>query len=323
MLVPALDPLRSAGSPSARLPLVARRAPSVRLSRRRELQKVLEQHPLCWRSWTPGAALERPRVFAGVGLCSLDGVSRDVPFDLLGLLLPAEAVRRAVDAPELTVLLADAHALAVGMPERDVAEQVKRLTRALEGLRRLPALSHLDIVLASQLHRGAAWRAAHRRVVAALPPDSSPYLAQQLADVSCLRAGRSLVKVGWALADEGHSDERAFDDAFRAYVGEDVSFVYTRPGRCVHPRRFLAVPYVTTDPSARLCLRPDEAVGRKWRDTDDFHHAVGGGVRRRLKAITRSFSQDVQRLRGPMPERLQQVVDAVFPPPRALLEVCR
>src|SRR5690606_33326906 len=89
---------------------------------RQELRRVVLQEPLIWSRPSLEALRDpvptRPRgILVGIGLCAREQLGRAVPIDLLGMLLPAEIVRRAVGEAPMLVLVADRHARENGLDE--------------------------------------------------------------------------------------------------------------------------------------------------------------------------------------------------------------
>lgn len=287
------------------------------------LGNVALQHPLLETRPSLSALAashldEPPRaVFVGVGVCGSKELSTALPVDVLGLLLPAEDVRRAVSADRLIVLVADAHATCVGFSKRrvrpradDVVEKVTRVGAAL-GLR------HLDVLRASTLHDTHPWRRAHALVERRTRGGTSPYFLRQTADVAALqeRFG-GLVKVGWSLGGARavhRRDEVAFDAFFRAHIGDHVGFLYGKAGRVLDDRRRKAAPYVVLDPARRVCLEPDEDVAAKLeRAVRTQTSATVHGARRYYRALCSSFARLTGPLEGTVEERLQSLIGRVF-----------
>ncbi len=286
------------------------------------LGDIVVQHPLLETAASlEGLVSARPGppprgVFVGVGVCSRDALSVSLPLDVLGILAPAEEVRRVLAAERLIVLVADAHATAAGFSKGSVRrcadDVVEKLTRAGKAL----GLTQLHVVRASTLHETSAWQRAFAHVEARAPEDCAPYFVQQTADVAALQAREGgIVKVGWSLggSQTTRRDEIAFDRFFVEHVGAEVGFLYTKAGRPLDDRRRKAPPYVTLDPSKRLCLEPDEDVAAKLaRAERSTSRATLQGARRYYRALCASASRLSTPLRGPLEERLQDLIGRVF-----------
>lgn len=289
-----------------------------------ELGKLALQHPLLeTKPSLEALAAARPAsprraVFVGVGMCSRRGLSVSLPVDVLGLLAPAEEVRRALSAERLVVLVADAHAVTAGFPARRVSRRAQEVVATLRRAGAALRLEHLEIWRASTLHAQASWRTALSFVRRRAPVSASPYFLQQSADVESMhRRFGGVVKVGWTLGgrrgEPQARDEEAFDRFYRAHVGDHVGFLYAKAGRVLDDHRRKAPPYVATDEQRRVCLAPDEDVAAKLaRARASQTTATVEGARRYYRALCASFSRLTEPLAGPVEHRLQTLIRRVF-----------
>jgi hypothetical protein len=271
------------------------------------------------------AALERvdrvnppSAVFLGVGLCTGSQLSAALPLDFLGMLLPAERVRRAVGARTLCVMLADVHALGNGFAADRVERRARQTEQTLWRIRTALRLPAMEIVRASSFHGSASYRRVLAEVGLRAGRQEDPYFIRQVADLEYLdrRAG-GVLKVGWTISASSRvkrrRDEVAFDDRFRQWVGKNAAFVYCKAGRTLDDRRPKASPYVAVEPGRRVCLRPGEEVLDKLeRARGVAAAATVKGVVRHLRAVTRSFSELVEPLRGPVDRRAQAVISWIL-----------
>lgn len=263
------------------------------------------------------AVAQPPRaVFAGIGLVTNSRVSEAVPFDVLGLVLASEAVRRAVHAEHLLVLVADAHALHEGVELRSVERCADSYMHALQAIATGCNLRHMRVLRASELHARGSFARTLRAIEERAPAGTDGYVTREVADIAYLRSEyRGLVKVGWTLkpsAIGAERDERLFDTCFRSWVGTDTWFMYAKPGRVFDDRGQKAPPYVTRDVARRLCLHPSEDAAQKLADNRKrVSDSTWRGVCNHLRAITRAYSQMVRPLSGPLAERTQSLIDQV------------
>lgn len=303
--------------------LVASRPPTVPTWRRRLEQSVL-QHPLLQsRPSLEGVRAlggRPPRaLMIGVGLCNESRLSAGLPVDVLGLVLPAESLRRAIGAQSIVVLVADVHARLNRLPAADVERRAKEAVLVLERVRRGLDMPHLEVLRARELDGEADYRALLAEVERRAPRAEHGYVTRQVADVEHLhRTLGGILKVGWSLtgssgAPRGH-DERFFDARHRALFGPRVGFVYCKPGRTLDDERKKAPPYVTLDARRRVCLRPDEDVRKKLAAaTRSSSKATVNGVRNHLRAVTRAAcALSEETVRGPVDARVQALISRVF-----------
>jgi len=263
-----------------------------------------------------GLACAPRAVFAGVGLCSRSDLSVALPVDLLGILLPAEQVRRAIGAGTTVALVADEHALGNGFHPDRVRQRTGETVAILRRLSTVMGLE-IEVVRASSFHGSTRYRRILAEVGLRAAPGDDAYFHRQVADLEYMhRTLGGIVKVGWVVSGSPRvarrRDELAFDQRFRAWVGRHVGFVYCKAGRTLDDRRPKASPYVVVDPSRRICLGPDEDVsGKLQRAGRQASAATVNGARRHLKAIARA-SRAVTPLTGPVEHRLQQMIRSIF-----------
>ena len=284
-----------------------------------ETIKCATQHPLIRTHATLAgmATLQhRPNaVMLGIGLASEQRLSCGLPFDVLGMLLPAEQVRRAAGAERVVVVIADRHAVSNGFDEPHVQQRARAIARGLEHVRSALGLP-LQIVHAEAMHRDPRYLRIHDGV-RARAGESDPYVTLEVADTEYLRREHgSIVKLGWSLGGQaraGLRDERYFDERFSAWVGHDVGFAYCDAGRTLDPQRLRAAPYLAIDPARRLLLAPDEPVEEKLGEFQRCApHHVQRAVTSHLRRITWAYSRTIEPLRGPLVERVSAVLSHIF-----------
>jgi len=292
---------------------------------RERLERTIVQEPLVFTRPSLAALAERDpaaaptAVMLGIGLCTPDTLTLAMPYDLLGLILPAERVRRAVGASTIVALVADTHARTTGFDDRAVEHRARAAVSALLRVRARFGLDSLCVVRASRLHATTRYREWLRTARARGGPHASPYLVRQVADVACLdeRLG-SIVKLGWmvgAKRDDAVGDEAAFDRWVEPWSRRRPVFTYVRAGRTLDPERPKAPPYVEVEPPLRITLGPDERVAEKLArapESDPLH-----GVANHLRAIARTYTRTVGPLDGPIAERTQSILDRLYRPGRA------
>lgn len=264
------------------------------------------------------AMREPPRaVTLGIGLSSRHTLSQGLPFDVLGMLLAAEQLRRAAKAERVVALIADRHALTNGFASHQIEARACEVQRRLRAVRDALGL-RLEILRADTLHRTRDHQSIVRDLQRRAGP-VHPYVKLEVADTEYLRRNnRAIVKLGWALDAGGRGaadalDERHFDERFREWIGSDIGFAYVRPGRTLDLRRPTAAPYLVLDAGHRLLLSPHESVDGKltpFLQSAPKHArcALHGHLRR----ITAVYSRTIAPLEGPVPQRVRSVLDHIF-----------
>lgn len=260
-------------------------------------------------------AVMPPRaVFLGLGLCSPKSVSRAVPLDLLGVLLPAESIRRACGADQLILLIADRHAIATGHPPAEVEARARILERRVRQLCDYCGVDDVSIVRASSFGDTDEYQSTLRQVREQAGP-ASEYVHRQAADVLFFqRRHKSVLKVGWALRRGGvgpRLDEVAFDRALRDIGARGVSFVYCKPGRALNDRTPRVAPYLVRRPEQRLLLDPGEDVEHKLALAEQqLSPEVMQAFYRHLRLLLYTFGRMAEPIRGPaLATRTQALLD--------------
>ena len=260
-------------------------------------------------------------VFMGVGLCAREELSRAVPLSLLGMLLPAEILRRELKASSLLVLIADTHALENGFPAQAVEARAKAMEAALGRVREACGLRSLEVLRASTFHSARGYQAA----LAAMRRKAGRthgYLLRQFADLAFLGRERGpLLKVGWALRGSDpfrQRDERILDRTLRG-LGEPLESVYCKPARTLADEAPRMPPYVVKRPEARLCIdRREDAAAKLARAERESSPQTVAAFRRQLRRLIYTWSREVRPLpHGPLESRVAALLAQLVPVGRA------
>jgi hypothetical protein len=289
---------------------------------RDRLEQAVLQEPLLFTQPSLAALSDADRrtapnaVMVGIGLCTPDALTTAMPFDVLGLLLPAERIRRALDATTVVALVADTHAHVTGFEPSAIECRARAAVHALIRLRARLDLQAMCVVRASRLHATTRYREWLRTVQARAGTDVSSYLVRQVADVACLddRLG-GIVKLGWMVGrdrDDAIGDEAAFDRWVGPWSRRRPLFAYARAGRTLDPTRLKAPPYIELDPGRRVTLAPGERVADKLAAATDLE--ARNGVENHLRAIGNTFARTVAPVPGPAAARAQRILDRLYRP---------
>lgn len=280
---------------------------------REELRHVLEQEPLIDRRATGAAAWRGPKpsaVFVGIGLCSPSGLSVALPFDVLGLLLPAEAIRRATGAESLIVLIADHHAIHTGLPAAHVHRRAVAVRRTLHGVRRALGFDRWSIGRASEMLELTDYQTSLQQLERR---GGSSYSALQTADIDVIeRRVGPVIKVGWTIGDSFcRRDEVWFDRRASQLLGRRIRGIYCRPGRALSDVAPKAAPYLSVEPAVRVCLDNTENVRAKLARST-CRRDIARAYRNHLKRITRALADVGGPTRGSLEARIQTTIDMIM-----------
>ena len=243
-------------------------------------------------------------LYFGVGLCNGAPVlSTGLPVDVLNMLLISEQI----DTPK-HILIADTHATTNGFDAQSVdrlAHQYQeKLRRAVENMR----FVDWQIMRASEIDQTQAYVA----LLSVVDP-SHDYTRRELADMLWFHRERKVnLKVGWALNGNKKSDETSFDSEFQhRFSSCPLGFVYVIPGRTFDPKRLRSAPYFCMNPNERILLEADENVARKIALAQEhFGENATRPYENFLNQIVRLYDKTVEQTeRGPLSDRLQQVID--------------
>ena len=257
-------------------------------------------------------------VFIGLGLGTSTRMGEAVPLDLLGILLPAERIRRAIKAPTLAVMIADEHAYANGFGRPRVQRSVQALTKTLARIKAAFGLQELEIIKASDFHSTPEYRQILSAVEARAPAGVHPYFKLEVADTWFMeRAHRGLIKVGWSIrtstAAPTMNDELAFDQRFLRWTELKSGFIYCSAGRVLDDLRPKASPYICLDKDRRICLNPGESIREKVaRPLPHLSESTRRGVKNHLRKLGRCYCEAVTPVNGTWSRRTQAIIEHLF-----------
>jgi hypothetical protein len=223
-----------------------------------------------WSEWVKDH--QGQNIFFGMGIMTHQAMSVAVPFDVLGMFLVAELLRRALHSKKVLVLVADQHALTNQLvPATIVQATTERVLKTVSSILKGFELSHFEVIRTVTLNDNQDIRT----IYAALPSITNDYLKHEVADTLWLNQFHQVgIKLGWAMSIdstvEGH-DERFFDAEIKKFCPQ-MSFIHTKPGRTANPRRQRVSPYVSIEGEDRLVLSESENTSNKvsqWRKDGD------------------------------------------------------
>lgn len=201
--------------------------------------------------------------YFGIGLSNRNGVSRELPFDVLGMVLSSELIRRELDLDRSTVLIADEHAKVNGC-EMEIDKVAKERKEFLEATLEKLRLSNFNVALSSNVAKDTEYA----QILSTIKIGER-YERLQLADVEWFRKRGVGIKIGWSHPSM-RFDERHFDEFYRAvFFGNPIAFIYTQAGRSLDGTPL--PPYMHIADKPRLLLKADEDIDYK---TDQISKGV-------------------------------------------------
>lgn len=280
-------------------------------------EPLIEQKPTL--EATSFKALEsnpKGSIYYGTGLTTPRAMGIGLPFDVLGMVLVAERIKKTLGFKGIYHHIADTHAKTnEWIDPQEVDRRAKITEETLVKVAYNLQLSGFNVVLSSKFDQSPEYEELVRRF-----RDKSQkheYVIREMADMEWYRLKhKTTVKMGWIIqASEAPVgfDERLFDQEYKRIEGEKLSFVYTKPGRTLDLSRPKVSPYIQIAGENRLLLEKGEKVKEKLDEAaqrmNDPHL---GGARKHIESIVRVY----EKLFGsfgkvPLEEKVQVIIDRV------------
>jgi hypothetical protein len=253
-------------------------------------------------------------IYYGTGLCTARELSDALPFDVLGMVLVAEKIRRGTGMKTIYHHIADTHAKSNRLfKDEDVNYQAASVKRTLERMAKNLGIKNFEVLLASEFDNSEEYAEIYRNI----KTDKHEYVRREVADIEWYRNYKRVnVKLGWIIqateTDLGF-DERVFDREYKTIVGEGLSFVYLKPGRTFDLSRPKVSPYIHVPGEARILLKANENVKAKIVETEErLGDKHLGGARRHLANIVRLYEKLFGSLGNiPFEDKIQTIIDNI------------
>jgi hypothetical protein len=256
-------------------------------------------------------------IYYGTGLTTPTAISVGLPFDVLGIMLTAEKIRRVGQFGTVYHHIADTHAKTNHWIDQTAVDSVASETiRTLEEVKRNLKLDDFQFVLSSSFDATVDYR---RLVETFASSDEHEYVRRELADIEWYRTHADVrLKIGWiiqAKETEVGFDERRFDREYLRFYPAQMSFVYTKPGRTFDLSRPKVSPYITVANERRLRLAPGVDVGAVFAAANDPNL---GGARKHIQSIVRLYESlfgdlgKISRDGLTLEDKVQTIIDRCF-----------
>lgn len=260
--------------------------------------------------------LKSGSIYYGTGLTTPREISVGLPFDVLGMILIAEKLRRVGGFQNIYHHIADTHAKTNEWIDPKAVDQ--RAITVIETLTTVKTNLSLDSffpILSSSFDTSDEYRAIYDSFTSSAEHE---YVKLEMADMEWYRRLHGVnLKLGWiiqAKETELGFDERRFDREFLRFMGPVMSFIYTKPGRTFDLNRPKASPYIKVREENRLLLDGDVNVHAVIEDavakSGDNHL---GGARKHLESIARLYEGLYGNLgKLPLEDKLQAIINKCF-----------
>jgi len=277
-------------------------------------EPLIEVHPSL-DGINPKSLTKEGSIYYGTGLCTARELSDALPFDVLGMVLVAEKLRRGMGMKKIYHHIADTHAKSNDIfSSEDVDRQANVARETLGRMAQNLGLENFEILLASEFDQTPEYR----EIYEGIDTSKHDYVRREVGDMEWYNRYKSVVvKLGWIIqateTDLGF-DERVFDREYKAVIGGDLSFVYLKPGRTFDKSRPKVSPYIHVPGEARILLKANEDVKAKITEAEkrlgDKHL---GGARRHLTDIVRLYEKLFSSLGNiPFEDKIQTIIDNVI-----------
>lgn len=293
------------------------------VSRKKEVEKIIKNEALIeMQPSLEGLSdvldtSEGGAIYYGTGVATPNHPSIGLPFDVLGMILIAEKMKRKAGFTDIYHHIADTHA-----KTNDWADpaQIDRRAAEVRGILETVAsnfgLEGFHIMLSSEFDSSPEYQALLAQFQSS---DKHDYVKHEMADMEWYRLQHGVVmKAGWIIqATETNlgADERLFDREYKKFKGDQLAFLYTKPGRTFDVSRPKASPYIQIPGENRLLLDPKENARAKIEEavqrTGDYEI---GGARKHIKSIVRLYEsvfgpigKDIE-----LEDKIQFILDTAF-----------
>lgn len=290
-------------------------------SRRAELIKVInnsaliEQEPSIKGLHTNLDSRSGGGIYYGTGLTTPRAIGVGLPFDVLGMILTAEELRRAGKFSSIYHHIADTHAKTNDWidPEQ-VDRRAGEVRQTLEKLAGNLKLEGFYVTLSSDFDMSKEYR----EILSSF--DESPeheYVRREMADMEWYRQRHGVeLKLGWIIQAKETGlgfDERLFDREYLRLRGEQLSFVYAKAGRTFDKGRPKASPYIQIEGERRIVIDSKEDVEAKIAEAVSASgDPTLGGATKHLQSIVRSYEKLYGNLGDlTLNQKIQVIIDQV------------
>ena len=247
-----------------------------------DLERLVKEHPLILtRQSLEGISSKdiesESGVYFGVGLSNPRGLSRGLPFEVLGMMLTEEQIGEILTGPK-HILIADRHALTNGTREEEVKNLAEKYKNTLQRTITNLNLKGWEIKTASELslqddnYLVALQEIEELTVNAKL--ELNNYQKRQFADMLYFKKRNVNVKLGWLRENgrnENSRDELHFDTRAQS-VGIEMGFIYIIGGRSFDPNQSHVPPYFSANVDTRVLLCAGENVKEKIPELGENKH---------------------------------------------------
>jgi hypothetical protein len=232
-------------------------------------------------------------LYYGTGLTTPRAISKGLPFDVLGMMLTAEKVRRTAGLETVYHHIADTHAKTNDWIDGQSVDEIATKTiDTLGQVSRGLGLDNFQFVLSSSFDTSESYT---ELVDSFDDSEEHEYVRREMADMEWYRSNADVrIKLGWII--------------------QSKETVYAKPGRTFDTSRPKASPYISVEGEKRLLLSPDTNVKAVF---DELNDPGLGGAKKHIESIVRLYESIYGSLGKVTPDntladKLQTIIDKCF-----------
>jgi hypothetical protein len=214
-----------------------------------------------------------------------DVLSYEMPFDVLGMILPAEFMKRKVGGRAI-ILIADEHAKVNDSYEHEINGLAKMNEELFNRIINRFGFSNWEIYMASDIAGTDKYQKIHKD----LSHIKNPYVRLEITDIEYLKQVENVQsKEGWMSLTGDRNGETKFDKIHQElYELDPINYTYVHPGFNQHGIE--CTPYINSPDRLNL--------------SKDFIDEIRGFVKRSNKKNTKDFYRKIvneyENLAGPL-----------------------
>lgn len=262
--------------------------------------------------------LSSKTLYFGVGLCTTKEMSAGIPFDFLGLVATAEAIRRICGFGKIIQLIADSHAKTNHFVRDEEVDKKAREFKelSLKMVHNIGLEGKYEVLLASEIDAAPEYK----EILAGIPVDGvHEYARREWADMEYLaRKHNTCLKLSWMMplkkGQTHRSDEVFFDEGFKTRFKRPYSFIYNRAALTFDPARLHVSPYTSVPGDKRLFLTTDQDAEAKLAEFLAVKHKAKNRALEQTEKIVTFFQHifKVGTAEGSLGSRVNSIVKAVL-----------